>query len=606
VPLRNTSTLLGACTLASLIATSVHAQNPSHALDTVQVTVASRTVDAAREARSTTVITRDDIARTAARSLTDVLALAMGADVRPRSLASADIALRGASSEGVVVLVNGVRVSDQQTGHFALDLAVPLDAVERVEILRGTSSALHGANAVGGVVNIVTRVPAGASLAASGGSFGTASLGASAATRAAGTSLFGSVDAARSDGHRPGTDYRVTQARGGVQHPLAGGTLRLDGGVAARRFGAAGFYGAYPSFEDTHTTTASARWDGALPAGWSLSTGIDTRRHGDLFTLYRDQPARYQNHHVTWQSGASALARREVSDVLAVAIGADASDLQLRSARLGDRAMRRDALFSQVTLGRADGPVLDGGLRVDHSSVDGTFASPSVAASLPINDIVRVRLSGARGYRAPTWTERYYRDPANIGSPSLSVERFWTGEAGVRATPTTSAFIDVAAFVRDARGLIDWARPLGAPDSVPWHTMNVARARYRGIEGEGGARDPLGGIWRVRVSGLAFDAGSAAGYRGKYALSPITRSVGASATYPVGILRIAVDATDERRAAEAAHTVVNARATLPVRGATETRITLDALNLGNAQYLDVSGMPVAGRAVYLGVRWAAR
>src|SRR5690606_6496015 len=126
-------------------------------------------------ARSVDVIGADAIAATPARTLADVLANALGVDLQPRSPAQADIALRGATFEQILVLVDGVRMSDAQTGHFDLDLAVPLSEVERIEILRGPATALYGSDAVGGVVNIVTR-RGGERLrfGVEGGSFGTA------------------------------------------------------------------------------------------------------------------------------------------------------------------------------------------------------------------------------------------------------------------------------------------------------------------------------------------------------------------------------------------------------------------------------------------------
>ena len=75
---------------------------------------------------------------------------------------TADLSIRGSTFEQVLVLVDGVRMSDPQTGHFDLDLAVPLERVERIEILRGPASAVYGADALGGVVNVVTRDGSGA------------------------------------------------------------------------------------------------------------------------------------------------------------------------------------------------------------------------------------------------------------------------------------------------------------------------------------------------------------------------------------------------------------------------------------------------------------
>ena len=152
--------LLGATALARPSA----AQDSPQQVDTVHV-VARTDPTVVSATRSFEVLTRADLARHATRSLADVLGLALGVDAQPRSPAQADLALRGSTFNQVVVLVDGVRVSDVQSGHYALDLAVPMAMIERIEILRGTGSAMYGSDAIGGVVNIVTRADSRACVA---------------------------------------------------------------------------------------------------------------------------------------------------------------------------------------------------------------------------------------------------------------------------------------------------------------------------------------------------------------------------------------------------------------------------------------------------------
>ena len=83
-----------------------------------------------------------------------------------------DFALRGANFGQMLVLVDGVRLNDAQSGHHNGDIPVPLDAVERIEILQGPGSAIFGADAFGGTVNVITRRRAPASLEVRGGADG--------------------------------------------------------------------------------------------------------------------------------------------------------------------------------------------------------------------------------------------------------------------------------------------------------------------------------------------------------------------------------------------------------------------------------------------------
>lgn len=606
-PLSRRTLLIVQAALCLAVPLTMHAQAPAaQRLDTARVSVASRAGGMAGGSRSLTVIDRAEIDRRAARSVAEVLGWGLGMDVLPRSAAQADLAIRGSSFEQVLVLVDGVRVSDDQTGHFDLDLAVPLALIERVEVLRGPGSALYGADAVGGVVNIVTRrgvtVGAGGSGTASarGGSFGTAGGGGTMAVGAPGTGFTVGVEHERSDGHRADTDYRVTQARASVGRALGDGTLSLDLGLGLRDFGAADFYAPYQSHERTTAGTAALAWRAPLPGGWSLAASANGRRHDDRFTLKRAEPAFYQNEHTIWQGGTELVARGPLGNRAALAVGGEGAGSWLRSERLGDREAGRGALFAEVSTG-GERASANAGLRADWSSRDGSVLSPSLAAALAVGGRLRLRGSVSRGFRAPTWTERYYEDPVSIGDPDLRAETFWAGELGARAELGGGLAVDVAGWTRRAHDLIDWARPAGAPAAEPWRTRNVARATFRGIEGELSLPEWRGVRWSVRGAATSVDAAAAEGWTGKYALRPLTRSLAAHVVAPLGGgLRLGLDAGVAGHAGERRHTRADARLSYDFRDA---RFTLDAANLGDASYLDGSARPVAGRALYAGMEW---
>jgi outer membrane cobalamin receptor len=123
--------------------------------------VASRVADAAAEVgRREVIVTREEIADLPVQTVQDLLAVLPGLGLTRRGArgVQADLNLRGGSFEQSVVMVNGVRVNNPQTGHHNLDLFIPLEAIERVEVLFGPGSAVHGPDAFGGAVNIITGV----------------------------------------------------------------------------------------------------------------------------------------------------------------------------------------------------------------------------------------------------------------------------------------------------------------------------------------------------------------------------------------------------------------------------------------------------------------
>ncbi|HTJ23644.1 MAG TPA: TonB-dependent receptor [Gemmatimonadaceae bacterium] len=572
------------------------AQRQPSALDTVTI-VASRT-HTADGARSVQVVTREEIDRSPARNVADVLSSAMGVDVYARSAAQADVSIRGSSSEQVVVLVDGIRVSDVQSAHYTLDLAVPLASVERIEILRGVGSALYGPDAVGGVINIVTRRSQSSDVRARSGSFGSVGGGlATGMTRDAFT-LATAADFDKSDGHRDGTDYRIGQGRVSVSSPTPGGIVRTSLALGVRDFGAADFYAPYNSIERTATTTLDSRWDETIGT-WTVGLAGSTRRHQDHYVLVRGNPALYENRHESWQSAASLVGTRTAGPV-ALAVGTEGVHDQLSSARLGGRREWRGALFGEVTAGVPTRLTVHAGARGDHSSVYGDFFSPSVSVGASLATRLHVHASGGAGFRAPTWTERFYTDPSNRGDPNLRPERFWTGDLGVRASAGAWG-LDVTGFTRRATNLIDWVKPAGASASVPWQTMNVGEATYHGLEMALDLPAASGVRASLFADGISLDASQGETLVGKYALRPVTRQVGARITSPPDrALMAQIDVTLARRALEDSYATGNARVAWR-RGA--YRLTLDLQNLANAVWLDASGKPAAGRGIYGGVEW---
>ena len=94
-------------------------------------------------------------------SVTDALQLDPSVDLRERAPngVQTDVSIRGGTFGQTLVLLNGFRVNDAQTGHHNMDMPVPLEAISGVEILRGSGSTMYGSDAVGGVINFITRPP---------------------------------------------------------------------------------------------------------------------------------------------------------------------------------------------------------------------------------------------------------------------------------------------------------------------------------------------------------------------------------------------------------------------------------------------------------------
>jgi iron complex outermembrane receptor protein len=522
--------------------------------------------------------------------------------VQQRSPAQSDLALRGSTTEQVLVLVDGVPVNDTQTGHFHLDQAVPLDQVERIEVMRGAASSLYGTNAVGGIVNIVTRSSGTINSAhLDGGTFKTMSMGAVLGTRLRDVApLTVSAEHDLSDGHRTGTDYHNTVARASLIIPAGGGFLRIDGGDARREFGAAQFYGPFPtSYETTRVLTGNtsyARSYGRV----SIEPRISIRRHYDDFVLRRENPAFYENRHTATDAGGGMTVRAPAGPV-SLAVGGEAYHSTITSTNLKHHEENRSAAYGEAAAGSAANAMLSAGLRYDHSETFGDFVSPSMGAGARVADGIRVRGSAARGFRAPTWTDRYYSDPANRGDSTLKVERAWSYEAGVEATPAARWRVDLTGFVRQVDNAIDWVKPVGAPAAAPFQIVNIQEATFRGVEARVGGRDLLGVDWTVRATALSFEAKAAAGLASKYALRPLTETASIEAAVPLPFgLQLGAVASHLRRPGDDQYNLVDAQLGYRWR---MFEVYANGTNLTDERYFDVSGVHAPGRALNIGLRW---
>jgi iron complex outermembrane receptor protein len=158
--------------VATVVVFSSLAQTP---LDEVVVSSPRLDVLFSDDSKSVTVITADQIADTPVSNLVDLLRFQAGIDIRRQGIegAQADVYLRGGTFDQVLLLIDGIRVDDPQTGHHTLNSALPLEVIERIEIVKGPAARIYGQNALTGAINIVTKKEGkkGATLSARQGSF---------------------------------------------------------------------------------------------------------------------------------------------------------------------------------------------------------------------------------------------------------------------------------------------------------------------------------------------------------------------------------------------------------------------------------------------------
>ncbi|MEE2659727.1 MAG: TonB-dependent receptor [Candidatus Latescibacterota bacterium] len=436
--------------------------------------------------RHVVVIEADELQRRAAADLSELLSTLPGVDVRTRGPlgVQGDLEVDGATFNQVLVLVDGIRVNDPQTDHHTLNLPLAPSDLERVEILYGAGSSVHGPDAFGAVVNLVPRAQApgrldiaphwGRSLDGGRSLFGVP-FG-DFALRQGWTGRWGELSLSagkrRSDGYRDGTDYDEDRLNLRTRLPVAGGRLTVNAGVQDKAFGAADFYAPFPSREWTRVylySTAFQRRTGER----TLSLHAALRRHRDRFVLVAEDPDRYQNRHRSHLGTVEVYGGMPLAGGRVVA-GAEGGRETIDSSNLGDHSRVRFGLFTEYGLRRGAWN-LSAGLRTDHHEGAGWEASPSIGLAR-WQKWGRVYATAARAYRAPSFTEFYYRDPRNIGNPDLEAERGWHYEAGAETQALAGVRTLGALFLRRENNLVDYIRtrnldPEASPD--PWQARNL-------------------------------------------------------------------------------------------------------------------------------------
>ncbi len=455
--------------------------------------------------RAVTVIRKETLQAGAASSLPEVFRHLPGVDLRQRGPEGiqADIALRGGSFDQTLIMVNGINVSDPQTGHHNLNLPIPHAIIERIEILEGSGSRLYGPNAFSGAINIVTNPGTKnshqGSLVLGSHGFRDANL---AGTLITGKfSTLAAMQAKKSDGYIQNTDFLTGNLFLQSQGSVAGGTLDLQTSLLKKAFGANAFYTAlYPDqFEETLTHLSSARWSGKILVPFTAAAYL--RTNYDRFELFRyDAPAWYagHNHHRSTASGAYANAHLSHT-AGKTTVGIEVRNEMILSNVLGSpiedpvRVPGEEAFYTRKTsrIGLslfADHSIIVGkfqanagvmGYKFDSASNNWKFF-PGLDIAMNLSPMWSWYSSVGKSLRLPTFTDLYYNGPTNIGNPNLRPEEVLHLDTGIKLK-TRGARGSISLFRQKGTDLIDWVR---RPDEVKWSTTNHGTMIAKGISAQ--------------------------------------------------------------------------------------------------------------------------
>jgi outer membrane receptor for ferrienterochelin and colicins len=453
----------------------------------------------------TEVIDRKRLEESGVQTVSEALALRPGLWTDRGVAGTTGITIQGLGPQYSLILVDGVRQIGRTDGYLDLDRFGIAD-LEQIEIVRGPSSALYGADALGGVVNLITRKPADG---------------------------FAADATAQLDGRRGSvTRARLALGKAGLAGALSG-ELRI--GPAVRRGDPDAIATTLDSYQDRHvdvrvTDRIALHWrlDASADYLWRDLRGVDASAAGAVFdrrnlietasaqvtaqyaagdtalritadaSLYRDQ---YLND----QRQSDALDAYEVTDEslletsaqLARQLGAHRAVLGgelLREALDADRlsapgARTRGAVFAQDEWRITDQLLVVPAARVDLDSQFGVHATPRLAARWQPSAAVIVRGSAGLGYRAPSFKELllHFENPGVgyivDGNADLQPETSRNLQGGAEWQARSWLWLSATGYYN---GLHDLISAVTEPDdgsgTLRFGYGNIGRARTAGLE----------------------------------------------------------------------------------------------------------------------------
>jgi iron complex outermembrane receptor protein len=528
----------------------------------------------------------------------------------------ADLVLRGGSFEQTLVLLNGFRINDAQTSHHNLDLPVPLEAMDSIQVLEGAGSTLHGVDALSGVVDFLTAAPDHNSVFLRGGEGSFESNEEMLLAGAVRGCWSGRATAERnfSTGFMTDRDYRNEDASAESWSAPRFGLLDLLFAVSDRSFGANQFYGDYPSWERTKGRFGGARQE----LGSRTVAAFAYRRHTDEFVLVRDDPAIYENNHVdgSWQGSLRRVENLPAGSLLLMGLEADGDSIRsynfsggARSFALGLHARNRGAGYVDVDLRPAKRrwSLLAGAREEIFSGGAQAVFSPELAGSLRLTGSLKLRATGGYGFRIPTYTDLYYSDPTTQGNANLKPESAWSGDWGADWTPSTKLTLSATGFYSQQHDTIDYVKsatvpnpnlPPGCPANL-WCADNLNGLHFVGAE--------AAMTWipnkshTVRVEWTALHGAQTAlhGLESEYVFNYPVENLHASWTWAIGHDVVLTNAVQlAQRYQQTVYPVWNATLT---RDTWKVRPYLRLTNVSNTGYQEISGVNMPPREIMGGV-----
>ena len=570
------------------------------------VTIESTRIDLPfkENSRTISIITAEVIEDSPATNLAELLQQEAGIDIRRQGIygMQADLYIRGGSFDQTLLLIDGIKVEDPQTGHHTLNIALPLEVIKRIEIIKGPAARIFGQNAFTGAINIVTKTNGdlknnvGFQLGSYNQQHATATLGKSLDN----ASVMGHASINSSEGYRYNTDFQNQNYF--LKSSFNTKTTPIDviATFSERKFGGNQFYAinAKEQYEETQSSlvgisTIIKRGD------LKISPQLYWKRNQDMYLYIRNNPSVYRNLHISNKVGIQINSSYS-SSFGVTGFGIDVAKVKMNSNRLGNRERWMGNFFLEHRFSLLDNKLdVTPGVAVNYFSEFDFNAFPGIDLGYHINDSFRVYANAGYTYRVPTYNDLYYVGRQDIGNENLVPERAISEEIGLKYFGN-KLNASVAFFNRDSDNLIDYTKE---NEDDKWQSNNLKRLNSNGIEAQLSSPFKLGQYTQSLSLGYTYlneDLGTVKSNFSKYVINSLNQHLTANikTQFSKNFSQSVVYKFADRANGEN-YSVVDVQLKLMIN---TLELTLTGNNIFNASYIETGIVPMPKGNVLVGLR----
>lgn len=570
------------------------------------VTIESTRIDLPfkENSRTISIITAEVIEDSPATNLAELLQQEAGIDIRRQGIygMQADLYIRGGSFDQTLLLIDGIKVEDPQTGHHTLNIALPLEVIKRIEIIKGPAARIFGQNAFTGAINIVTKTNGdlknnvGFQLGSYNQQHATATLGKSLDK----ASVMGHASINSSEGYRYNTDFQNQNYFLKSSFNTKTTPIDIIATFSERKFGGNQFYAinAKEQYEETQSSlvgisTIIKRGD------LKISPQLYWKRNQDMYLYIRNNPSVYRNLHISNKVGIQINSSYS-SSFGVTGFGIDVAKVKMNSNRLGNRERWMGNFFLEHRFSLLDNKLdVTPGVAVNYFSEFDFNAFPGIDLGYRINDSFRVYANAGYTYRVPTYNDLYYVGRQDIGNENLVPERAISEEIGLKYFGN-KLNASVAFFNRDSDNLIDYTKE---NEDDKWQSNNLKRLNSNGIEAQLSSPFKLGQYTQSLSLGYTYlneDLGTVKSNFSKYVINSLNQHLTANikTQFSKNFSQSVVYKFADRANGEN-YSVVDVQLKLMIN---TLELTLTGNNIFNASYIETGIVPMPKGNVLVGLR----